>query len=302
MHLINLQRHHERRARMQRIGAELGIDWRIFPAVDALDPQADLARWDPEGILNPSEVACFLSHRRLWQDIADGEDAMAAIFEDDLHIAPALRDLLSCLPVRERPTIYRLECDPLVVRIRPEPEMTVGGRGLHHYQGWVLGSAAYVLNRPAARLLLARADLVRLPVDLFLHNSLAAEEDTDIDRLVAIPSPCIQDKMLVWLQEAARPATGLRKALREIRRPFLQFYSMLGRQFGARPQRPESTPAPPPTADYLVTSIVPTHFRDRLPLTRMQKIVREVAKPYQRLRESRTIRRAGMVRTKIKFG
>lgn len=41
-------------------------------------------------ILNDGEVACFLSHRKVWQLIVDGEDDFALVLEDDVQLKTPL--------------------------------------------------------------------------------------------------------------------------------------------------------------------------------------------------------------------
>ena len=305
MHLINLPRHTERLSRMQTIGAELGIDWQVFPAIDALDADLDLERWDPEGQMKPPEVACFLSHRRLWEQIADGDEPMAAIFEDDLHIAPGLRELVAQLPVPTRPTIYRLETDPVKIHLRSQPTLTVANRELHSYQGWVLGSAAYVLDRSAARALIARSTRMQFTVDLFLHNVFYQKEDEQIERLVTIPAPCIQDKMYVQMPGPKVRLTRKEKYIREARRVIAQASRAIPGSRHAGLSEAD-TPSPPPTQDYLASTIEPTHFLNKIPnrhakpQTFSGKIVRLAT--LHRLRWFLADRRHGIVRRLVPFG
>ncbi|MCM2291805.1 glycosyltransferase family 25 protein [Allorhizobium sp. BGMRC 0089] len=44
--------------------------------------------------LSSAEIGCYLSHQRLWQKIADGEEQAALILEDDCHILPELPHFL----------------------------------------------------------------------------------------------------------------------------------------------------------------------------------------------------------------
>ena len=94
MYLINLPDHTERLERMRRIGKDLGIEWTVFPGIDARRGHPDLERFDPDGILTLPEFGCFLSHRLIWETIAESEEPMAAVFEDDLHCAADLRELV----------------------------------------------------------------------------------------------------------------------------------------------------------------------------------------------------------------
>ncbi|PWW04306.1 glycosyl transferase family 25 [Hoeflea marina] len=123
---------------MRRIGSNLGIEWEVVPATDAASPGSHRRSADPEGQFTPTEVACFLSHRRTWSMIADGDDPLGAVFEDDIHCAPDLKEFLQQLPAPDLPVIYRLEASPLVTEISRRPDVRVGKRALHRHQGGCL--------------------------------------------------------------------------------------------------------------------------------------------------------------------
>lgn len=236
MHLINLPRHTERLARMQRIGADLGISWQVFPAVDMHQVDAEQDKFDPEHILTAPEFGCFLSHRRIWQLIADGDEPMAGIFEDDLHCATDLLDFLQQLPVVERPTLYRVEAfEPHFMVIARRAPHRLTGRNLHPFLSYLPGSAAYVINRAAARLLLEETKTCCLPVDGVLTHPTALPGLETMDRLVSVPAPCTQDKNLANAptepclvssipsnDPPPQKATLKQKLIREVARPFRQ--------------------------------------------------------------------------------
>lgn len=234
MHLINLTRHTERLARMRRIGAELGIEWQVFNAVDGTQVRSEQDKFDPELVLSEPEFGCFLSHRKIWQLIADGDEPIAGIFEDDLHCAADLLGLLGQLPLVERPTHYRLEawenCRAVVTR---RPTNRLSGRNLHRFVGNLHGSAAYVINRAAARLLVEQTKTISLPVDWVLTHPTAVPRLQTMDRLVSVPAPCTQDRHLPGaptepylassILDPWPPRTNLgqrEKLAREIARPF----------------------------------------------------------------------------------
>ena len=85
---INLDRAEARRAYMQAEIARLGLPVQRMPAVDGgLLSDADLQRLHPRALMHimaKAEVACFLSHRNCWIQIAEADARFGAVFEDDI--------------------------------------------------------------------------------------------------------------------------------------------------------------------------------------------------------------------------
>ncbi|MYB34298.1 MAG: glycosyltransferase family 25 protein [Gammaproteobacteria bacterium] len=103
--IINLETSTERRLHMQEQMAALGLDYRIFPAVngdlltqDEIDEiySADTALSRRGRHLSPGEIGCAFSHIRLYQEILDNDIEAMVILEDD-----ALVDKMVLLPIEE---------------------------------------------------------------------------------------------------------------------------------------------------------------------------------------------------------
>ena len=95
-HIISLSNASERRAFQQEQLSRLGIKYCVVDAVST----ADLSEIKSSILLNcwerplmPTEVACFFSHYKIWQKIADGNEP-ALILEDDALLSSDVPNFL----------------------------------------------------------------------------------------------------------------------------------------------------------------------------------------------------------------
>lgn len=87
-------------ARRVSIAGQLTASGTAFTFVDAIDAQLVSASWlsshvdeqktmlNTSRLLSPAEIACALSHRSIYQDIADRNLVGAIVLEDDVVLAP----------------------------------------------------------------------------------------------------------------------------------------------------------------------------------------------------------------------
>jgi glycosyl transferase, family 25 len=171
--VINLDRSPDRLTQMaDRLGAQ-GLAWQRVPAVEgkkldvARDPRVDPAgyrRLHGKG-LNPAEVGCYLSHVTCWQQLLANPDAThALIVEDDCEFSPAFRSVvLESLHQSAAWDLLRLSGIH-----RGTPVRTHRLDQDHHLAVMLsrqTGSAAYLINRNAARVMLERLVPMQLPLD-----------------------------------------------------------------------------------------------------------------------------------------
>ena len=120
----------------------------------------------------------------------------------------------------------------------------LGRRKLHRFIGQLPGSAAYVINRAAARLLLEETVTVRAPVDFIITSSIDVHGAQAIDRLVLVPAPCTQDRQMpdaptepclassIPSSDPPPPILGpLEKLWREATRPFRKAAKALSHRY-----------------------------------------------------------------------
>ena len=103
--VINLPRAEDRRRAMHQQFDALDMEFEILDATDWRDLSeedwalVDRNSRDMEGRrpLSDGMVACHLSHRMALEGVAAGDDELAAIFEDDVTLAPEIGGALEAL-------------------------------------------------------------------------------------------------------------------------------------------------------------------------------------------------------------
>lgn len=192
-YFINLDRHPERRdatvAQLEALGTGFtriaGIDYRDLDAETikrAVDPAPALPF---KRALSPGEVACFLSHVKVWRLIAQGPAEMAFVFEDDVAFAAGAREALIALENGPR--------DWDMVRLfSPRSVPAVDVRPLHGRfvsvlsRKYPMSTIAYAITRPAAAHLAQVMVPFALPVDMALKLWWVH----GLCNRIVVPSPC----------------------------------------------------------------------------------------------------------------
>jgi glycosyl transferase, family 25 len=166
----------ERRKRASEQLDAAGIDFRFFDAVTprevhesgefrGVDEQAFLVNTGRYCV--PAELACFASHRRLWQRCID-LDMPIAILEDDFKLranfAAALR---SALPLTEECGFLRLQTD---LRARKSMVAVRGDFTLARFTYPPHGLMGYCISPSAARVFVGASSLLDAPVDVFVKR------------------------------------------------------------------------------------------------------------------------------------
>ncbi|MCM2291262.1 glycosyltransferase family 25 protein [Allorhizobium sp. BGMRC 0089] len=156
--VINLDHMTARLAFQQRQFKALGLTFeriRATKAEDAVLNNYSEAYWnDWERPIRPAERACFLSHRQLWQRIAQGSKP-ALILEDDAVLSDMLPAFLRRLAVQDGIDHITLE-----TRNRRKLMATTPVEGLPIQRLYLdrAGAAAYLLWPEGARKLLKRTE------------------------------------------------------------------------------------------------------------------------------------------------
>ena len=162
-HVISLASAVERRAFMTEQFGKAGVAFEFFDAVDAdtldLDttgyvPNMNLICTNRRSELDPSEVACFESHRRLWERCIQLDLDHIAIFEDDILLTADFQDVLW--------NIGRYASDYDVIKLDwvPHRLMLCDVRSIYENRkvgsvtSWLPSAGAYIVNNAGARKLL----------------------------------------------------------------------------------------------------------------------------------------------------
>lgn len=167
-------------ARAQNVAKLLDVlpGAQVMNAIDAQDPEfaQDLA--DLTGNLhhppypfplNAAEIACFMSHRKCWSEIAQGDAPFGLIAEDDMTIDPV--PFAAALDLAQRyadeDSFIRL---PAKARERSAGAIArQGGAALFLPKTIGLQAVCQIVGRAAARRLLAASEVFDRPVDTTLQ-------------------------------------------------------------------------------------------------------------------------------------
>lgn len=190
--VINLDRATERLAHLRTTFGEHGLSFTRMAAVDAklLTPSEIAERCSAEARLGVTELACFLSHRKCWQAIADLGLPHAVVFEDDVLLgtdAAAILNKSEWIPPQA--ALVKLETNARPTIVEKASEASVAGRSVRRLRGPHFNSVSYVISRDGALALLAASERIDRPVDLFLFD------EHGLDRLPTyqlVPALCIQ--------------------------------------------------------------------------------------------------------------
>ncbi|XP_067370636.1 procollagen galactosyltransferase 2 isoform X2 [Channa argus] len=181
--LINLKRRLDRRTRMLKTMASLGLHITLTDAVDgkalntsqlqALGIEMLPGYKDPYSgrVLTRGEIGCFLSHHSIWTQVVERGLQKVLVLEDDVRFEPRFKRRLQA--IMDDVDKAQLEWDLIYVGRKrmqvQQPEQSVEGVNNlveADYSYWTLG---YALSEQGARKLLAANPLTRmLPVDEFL--------------------------------------------------------------------------------------------------------------------------------------
>jgi GR25 family glycosyltransferase involved in LPS biosynthesis len=165
---INLDRRLDRREHIEEQFRRIGI---AADRVSATTP-ADIA---PDRIaavaatMSPTELACSLSHRKIWQSMLDRGLAGALIVEDDALLSASLRDVLASPNLASRLDALQFESHPSDALLGP-PLPTIDGISINRLMSSSLGTCAYFITARFAAQMLARPDLDGLAVDRMLFG------------------------------------------------------------------------------------------------------------------------------------
>lgn len=248
--VINLDRSPQRLEWMQSQFDRLGLQFERVVAVDGRDLSSSELKIHANARLDgmiwtPSEIACFLSHRKCWQIIADGDAPYGAVFEDDIHVDAEVAALM------HDDTWIPLGAELLKMEAPNEEfyQHSPSNSGKRHRlfksgDNWV-GSAGYVISQALAKRI-AATEALNCTVDQFLFDNEL--EPRDFISYEIRPGICIQATVTQGYDGPLRSVIGeerqlptptkqhirrsiLVKILRELARPPKRIYRRVSRKY-----------------------------------------------------------------------
>jgi len=231
-YLINLDRSPDRLAFMATQIKEIGFQLHRISAVDGRRLTAEaLSELIPaerlwKAPITPTEVGCFLSHKKCLEAIADGQDQYGLILEDDVSFSKRAISLLqetSWIPAGTDIIKLETQCKKILLG---ELIPCVGTQfSLRKLKSTHILAAAYIVSKDGAKRILEEMSEVTAPVDHFLFN----REYGILNKLSVyqcIPAICSQAGLESTLQEQRQSIyqnpTFYKRILREIKRLFVR--------------------------------------------------------------------------------
>lgn len=141
------------------------VDARAGLALDATGYRAGGgSRWN----LTASEIACFESHRRLWQEIVERDLRSAIIFEDDVLLSEGVSDIAARLSAADDAfDVVKLDKSPQILRFGPEK--LLNGVAVREMKQTAASAAAYMVSREGCAKLLEWSRVYCDHLDDFLY-------------------------------------------------------------------------------------------------------------------------------------
>ena len=183
VYLINLERRHDRREKMEACFKVLGIKYQLMPAVDG-KRDIDQNYLTDRGIqmmsefeepyhgrpIKLGEIGCFLSHYNIWTDVVKNQYDKVIVFEDDIRFEPYFKAKIEHL--HHELESLSLDWDLIFLGRKilwntDEPWVENSSVLVHvNYTYWTLG---YMLSMRGAQKLLDEKPLSKIvPVDEYL--------------------------------------------------------------------------------------------------------------------------------------
>ena len=175
--IIHLERSLERKPQVRKLQKDLPYRTKVVEAVDGSKPDNDFSKIYIPRLLRPrypfslrlAEVACFLSHRKCWQEILDRGLEAALIIEDDVDIIDGEFTAAVTLAMKEikKGDLIRF---PMKPREKPR-NISVKRDNISIFEPTVigLGTQAQIVTYDAARRLLERTERFDRPIDVYLQ-------------------------------------------------------------------------------------------------------------------------------------
>ncbi len=224
--VISLERSTERRGRVEGQLIKTDIQWQFLNAVDGYALPSMPSSYKQSKVkrlqgyeLTPGEVGCFLSHIKAWE-LCVQNNVTTLVFEDDFlvgeNLEVVIEDLLS---IADQWSLVRLsgiyETNHQILKNRPDYELVKN-------LGEPCGTAAYMIQPAAAKILLENAADIYEPVDHYLEHY----SKHSLHCLAAKPYPIglAHTKSTITDRPGRLPVKGMQKIIRSIYR-FIDRYT-----------------------------------------------------------------------------
>lgn len=176
-YLINLKESSDRMMAMQDSLSQFSVDFERVEAIDAQALTDDIyATVTAPNIeyphqLRPGEIACFLSHRKCWQELIDSNSEWALVLEDHCDFSPkAEKYLKSSDWIPKGCDLVQLIFTETPSYTNQQIDLPDGNALIKLLCSSSRRASAYFISRKAAELALRESLQIPSPVDNFLFG------------------------------------------------------------------------------------------------------------------------------------
>ena len=181
-YVVSLVRETQRRATIAERLRALDIPFEFFDAVDGATAQPDKSVYDPDRMitwnrkpLTAGQIGCYMSHYRVWQQLATSDDNFALILEDDTIPLPSLNTLLDSinrLP-KNWEVVLLSDSIPSINKhsLMASRNILTANISIDHYIRPGVFTSAYLLHKRGAARLVQNSLPMRGPVDAWNSHS-----------------------------------------------------------------------------------------------------------------------------------
>ncbi|MGM8909580.1 glycosyltransferase family 25 protein [Psychrobacter sp. 1U1] len=196
--VVSLINEHERRKHIDDLFNEHSINFSYFDAINKDQVENTLKKYGlavTSERISKGEVACYLSHYCLWEQVVKHEMPYLMVFEDDVYFSKEANDLLNSsewLPSEF--DVIKLETMHGRVLVNKGTNLTSDHK-LCRMKSSHMGMAGYIVSRKGAQKLvkMTRELGVDRPVDHIMFDKLIEQKTSNVYQVS--PALCIQDKI-----------------------------------------------------------------------------------------------------------
>ena len=239
--VVSLIDEHERRQHIDSLFDTYNLDFNYFDAINKSQVEDTLQK---HGLsvrserMSAGEVACYLSHYCLWQQVIANKLPYLMVFEDDIYFSKSAKTLLNNLDWLPNDfDVIKLETMHGRVMINNGVDIKIDHK-LCHMKSSHMGMAGYIISQKGAQKLvkMVRELGVDRPVDHIMFERFIEQKNSEVYQVN--PALCIQDKVYneqstrfgscLEEERQARPVIKLKLSVRQkINRELIRFWHQL---------------------------------------------------------------------------
>lgn len=196
--VISLINEYERRQHIDALFDKYNLDYSYFDAINKSQVEDILQKYDltvNTDRMSLGEVACYLSHYCLWQQVLECDLPYLMVFEDDIYFSKSAKTLLNNLDwLPDGFDVVKLETMYDRVMINKGTNLLLGHK-LCQMQSRHMGMAGYIVSQQGVHKLLAMTKKLGIdrPVDHIMFDRLILDKGSSAHQVY--PALCIQDKI-----------------------------------------------------------------------------------------------------------